>query len=112
MKLKMKAIGEKSVIPEKSRVYFSIQLPGVYKYAGNAVVPVFFDEKWSIGRCIDSISKLVDLPNENNKMSGRKLHMRRRDAENEEILKWDCTIADLLNETFLANGCELLLLYN
>lgn len=48
MKMRMKAIGEKSIIPEISRVYFSIQLPNGYKYLGNSVAPIFFDEVLNI----------------------------------------------------------------
>ncbi len=44
MKMKMKALGEKSLIPETSRVYFSVQLPNGYKHSGNSMAPVFFDE--------------------------------------------------------------------
>lgn len=72
----------------------------------------FYLKKWSVGRCIDSVSKLVDLPNENNKMAGRKLHMKRKDTESADFFKWDSIIADLIKEALLLNGCELILLYD
>jgi len=71
MKIKQKASGERGT-PETERVYLNIILP-----LGSSVSskPMYFSQKWTIGRVIDQAASLADVKNENNVPSAKKLRL-------------------------------------
>ncbi|XP_059250764.1 AN1-type zinc finger protein 1 isoform X4 [Mustela nigripes] len=71
MKLKMHAVGDKS-LPQKERVYFHVFLP---KGSKEKSKPMFFCHRWSIGKVIDFAASLTSLKNDNNKLTAKKLRL-------------------------------------
>eukprot|EP00794_Sanderia_malayensis_P007912 gene7912-8767_t len=76
MKLKMHAIGDKS-IPQVDRIYFNVELPT--ESSGKATTPVgcpmFFSKTWSAGRIIDNVAAMKNIKNENNIADAKKLRL-------------------------------------
>ncbi|XP_055966768.1 AN1-type zinc finger protein 1 [Sorex fumeus] len=71
MKLKMHANGDKS-LPQTERIYFQVYLP---KGSKEKSKPMFFCNRWSIGKVIDSAAALASLKNDNNKLTAKKLRL-------------------------------------
>jgi hypothetical protein len=68
MRLKVKAVGSKG-IPVTDRVYFLMHSPLTVLQKSKAV---FVAKQWSIGRVIDSVADLCDIPNRNKAVVNRK----------------------------------------
>ena len=71
MKLKMKAVGDKS-IPDTEKTFLLLALPDGSKEKNKAVV---VSKKWSIGRVIDVTARLTGLNNSNNVGGSKKLRL-------------------------------------
>nr|XP_033789843.1 AN1-type zinc finger protein 1 isoform X2 [Geotrypetes seraphini]XP_033789844.1 AN1-type zinc finger protein 1 isoform X3 [Geotrypetes seraphini] len=67
MKLKLHALGERS-LPQSERIYFQVLLP---KESKERSVPMFFCNKWSIGKVVDFAASLANLRNDNNKSTAK-----------------------------------------
>ncbi|CAO3673025.1 unnamed protein product [Umbelopsis vinacea] len=65
MKMKAKAKGDTS-IPQASRMYFSVHFP---QSIDRDPVPLYFDKNQSIGRMLDRIAQVGNIPNNNHKLS-------------------------------------------
>ncbi|CAD5117182.1 DgyrCDS5981 [Dimorphilus gyrociliatus] len=68
MKIKMSAIGNKS-IPQEDRFFLNIILPESSQHSSK---PFYFTKHWTIGRMIDYVASEVKLENENNKSGSSK----------------------------------------
>ncbi|CAO3692430.1 unnamed protein product [Umbelopsis ramanniana] len=74
MKLKTRAKGDDGV-PQESRLYFTVHFPDSSK---KDPVPLFFDKTQSIGRMLDRIAQLGNIPNNNHKLDSvdpNRLHL-------------------------------------
>lgn len=69
MKLKQNSKGAKE-LPITERVYFLVKLP-----FGKKDEAVFVSNLWSIGKCIDNIASLCQVPNNNNNSTKPQLNM-------------------------------------
>lgn len=69
MKMKMHAAGEKNV-PLTDRVYFEVFFPKGHKVRSK---PYHFSKLWTVGRAIDSTAIIEKLPNQNNRLTEKKL---------------------------------------
>ncbi|GAB5590460.1 hypothetical protein Unana1_05360 [Umbelopsis nana] len=65
MKMKAKAKGDTS-IPQASRMYFSVHFP---QSTGKEPTPLYFDKTQSIGRMLDRIAQVGNIPNNNHKLA-------------------------------------------
>ncbi|KAG2174161.1 hypothetical protein INT43_004181 [Umbelopsis isabellina] len=65
MKMKGKAKGDTS-IPLESRMYFTVHFP---ENSGRKPSPLFFDKSHTIGRMLDQIAKIGNIPNNNHLLS-------------------------------------------
>lgn len=126
MKLKSKATGEKS-IPTTDRVYLAIKKPinnnskalqsnpkeiQVSTQFDDKATPVFVSKNWTIGRCIDSISNLCSIKNENNVSAAPKLRLfRESDSMSICLNKMDQTVQNLLDKKIIIDGERLILEY-
>lgn len=71
MKLKQQAVGDKG-LPQTERTYFQVYLP---KDSKDPSKPMFFCDKWSVGKVIDYAASLAGLKNNNNVLSAKKLRL-------------------------------------
>lgn len=126
MKLKSKAIGQKS-IPTADRVYLAIRKPfdnnskalqsnpkdiQISTQFDERTMPVFVSKNWTVGRCIDSISDLFCIKNENNIPAAPKLRLfRESDSMSICIDKMDQSIQNLLDKKIIIDGEKLVLEY-
>lgn len=69
MKMKMHAAGEKNV-PLADRVYFEVYFPKGHKVRSK---PYHFSKLWTVGRAIDSTAIIEKLPNQNNRLTEKRL---------------------------------------
>ncbi|XP_064641155.1 AN1-type zinc finger protein 1-like [Lineus longissimus] len=107
MKIKMKAVGEKSM-PETERVYLQIMLP---LQCTDRMKPMFFSKKWTIGRIIDGITKQLKLKNENNIAGAKKLRLFTDDGRT--VIAADKTLEKCMEDMAedVLNGCAVILEY-
>lgn len=105
MKMKMKATGEKG-IPEPEKVYMLIYLP---KELSLAAKPMYFSKTWSFGRCIDFVASSVQMKNENNTGSEKKLRLFNH--ESGQLLPMEKTLDSLLSEEVIFSGSSVILEY-
>ncbi|KAF5926355.1 hypothetical protein HPG69_011486, partial [Diceros bicornis minor] len=71
MKLKMHAVGDKS-LPQTERIYFQVFLP---KGSREKSKPMFFCRRWSVGKAVDFAASLASLKNDNNRLTAKKLRL-------------------------------------
>ncbi|XP_042202809.1 AN1-type zinc finger protein 1 [Callorhinchus milii] len=107
MKLKLHAVGEKS-IPQNERVYFQVFLPRGSNEKSRAV---FFCSKWNIGKVVDSAAALMNVRNDNNISTAKKLRLYH--SESGSLLPMDNTLESYLKNTdsALYNGGNIILEY-
>ncbi|XP_030071833.1 AN1-type zinc finger protein 1 isoform X2 [Microcaecilia unicolor] len=107
MKLKLHALGEKS-LPQSERIYFQVFLP---KESKERSMPMFFCNKWSIGKVVDFAASLANLKNDNNKSTAKKLRLCHMTSG--EALPLDHTLESWVSsaESPLYNGGNIILEY-
>jgi len=108
IKLKQKAIGDKS-IPETDRVFFNVILPlGSRKKS----LPMYFNQSWCVGKAIDKAALAASILNKNNIAGERRLCMF--EASSGQLCPSGRTISSLLNDSgdiSLYNGAAVILEY-
>lgn len=107
MRLKGKAAGSKG-IPVSDRVYFLIYLPLTFPQKSKAV---FVAKQWSIGRVIDSVADLCDIPNRNNQIAATKLRLFHHHDGKMLCTEMERKLDELLNEGTVMDGEALVLEY-
>ena len=112
MKLKGKSVGPNN-IPITERCYFLVHLPitGSNRFLEEPK-GIFVSSTWSVGRVIDSISDLLNIPNFNNIAKAQKLRLF--NYFNGEIVSthMDVSLNELLNNGTLTNGQDIILEYS
>lgn len=103
MKMKNKATGLKTV-PTINRVYFNIT------YSENSF-PIFVSNQWSLGRAIDVIAHEIKLQNNNNKATGTKLRLFKKEGNANISSDLSITIKKLVDDNVLFDGDSLLINY-
>jgi len=120
MKMKLHAKGEES-IPQTERVYFWVAMPrtgfhGAEEDAGEQQqqqrpdLPLFFCERWSLGRAIDFIASKQRLRNANNVASARKLRLFRHE-DGSQLTDMSKTVKEVVDEKVVFSGSALVLEY-
>ena len=104
MKLKMKAVGAKS-IPTNERIYFGI------KTVKKDMKPVFVCIKWPFGKVLDNIADLVGLENKNNVAGAPKLKLFKNVDGQLAAQELDKSLEEMLKEEEIFNGDTLILDY-
>ena len=107
MRLKGKAVGSKG-IPMIDRVYFLMYPPLTVLQKSNAV---FVAKQWSIGRVIDSVADLCDIPNRNNQTAATKLRLFHHHDGQMLCTEMEIKLDQLLNEGSVMDGETLVLEY-
>ena len=104
MKLKQNSKGLKQ-LPITERAYFLIKLPLEKKDEA-----VFVSNIWSIGKCIDNIASLCQIPNHNNNSAKPQLNLY-TSSDNCVSSKKDVSVKSLIDNEVLFNGQSLWLKY-
>ena len=105
MKLKMKAVGPKS-IPTQDRIYFGIKNP---KFKDPK--PVFVNQIWPFGKVIDAIADQVGLENKNNVANAPKLKLFKHLDGFAVTDQLETSLKDLLKVEEIFNGDILIMDY-
>uniref|UniRef100_A0A915IK03 ZFAND1-like ubiquitin-like domain-containing protein n=1 Tax=Romanomermis culicivorax TaxID=13658 RepID=A0A915IK03_ROMCU len=106
MKLKQTALGDKN-FPEEERLYFYVDLP---KNAKFSVLAVCFSKEWSIGKCIDVIVKLGEIPLEN-PQNNQKLKLFAKIEQEYRFLSPDDCLIKLIDSDLISNAITLYAFY-
>jgi hypothetical protein len=107
MRLKGKAVGSKG-IPMTDRVYFLMYPPLTVLQKSKAV---FVAKQWSIGKVIDSVADLCDIPNRNNQTAATKLRLFHHHDGQMLCTEMEIKLDQLLNEGSVMDGETLVLEY-
>lgn len=105
MKMKMHAQGD-SGCPESERVYFRVYPPC---QCGKDPLPMFFSQKWSTGRAVDSIASRLAIQNNNNMQTAKKLRLFLADTGT--LLPTDQSFETILKEELVYSGSSVILEY-
>ncbi|XP_070575815.1 AN1-type zinc finger protein 1-like [Ptychodera flava] len=107
MKMKMHAIGDKG-LPQNERIYLEVLLPLEHKRKSQHM---FFSKYWTVGKTVDKIAELADLPNNNNVATAKKLRLF--DEENGIIFPLEPSLESLLecDEVVLISGGRIIIEY-
>ncbi|KAH8554066.1 hypothetical protein BGW37DRAFT_242374 [Umbelopsis sp. PMI_123] len=103
MKMRARAKGDNAV-PQESRIYFNVHFPESSKIVP---VPLYFDKTQSIGRMLDRIAQIGNIPNNNHKLDAgdpKRLHLLA--LPDKTKLATEKTIEHVLN-----NGVDVMLEY-
>ncbi|KAL7300228.1 hypothetical protein TKK_0006867 [Trichogramma kaykai] len=111
MKLKGKAVGLKN-IPIAERCYFQVHLPikGTLK-TNSGPEAIFVSTEWSIGRIIDNISDLLNVPNNNNVATATKLRIFNHKTGDIVSKDLSDTLSQFIKSNCLINGNDIILEY-
>jgi len=116
MKMKLHADGDKS-IPQTERVYCWVAFPrnsfdGVSDPLPSQVKdkPIFFCDKWSLGRSIDFLSSRFNIQNQNNVGTARKLRLFRHE-DGFRLMPLSTTFGDAVKENLIFSGSAIVLEY-
>ena len=90
------------------RVYFLIYPPSTFRQKSKAV---FVAKQWSIGRVIDSVADLCDIPNRNNQIAATKLRLFHHHDGQMLCTEMEGKLDQLLNEGTVLDGETLVLEY-
>ena len=104
MKLKQNSKGLKE-LPVPERAYFLVKLP-----LGKKDEALFVSNLWSIGKCIDNIASLCQVPNHNNNSSKPQLNLY-TSSDNCVSNRKDVSVKSLMENETLFNGQSLWLKY-
>ena len=107
MRLKGKAVGSKG-IPVTDRVYFLMYPPLTALQKSKAV---FVAKQWSIGRVIDSVADLCNVPNRNNQTAATKLRLFHHRDGQMLCTEMEIKLDQLLSEGSVMDGETLVLEY-
>ncbi|XP_011505565.1 PREDICTED: AN1-type zinc finger protein 1-like isoform X2 [Ceratosolen solmsi marchali] len=108
MRLKGHSIGPDH-ISTTERCYFLVHPP--IKIFNNSK-GIFVSIHWSIGKVIDSMADLLQIPNNNNITNLTKLRLYHHLTGNIVTNKMDVTLSELLNTKILVNGQTIILEYS
>nr|XP_023016405.1 AN1-type zinc finger protein 1-like [Leptinotarsa decemlineata] len=103
MKIKNKATGLKS-IPVANRIYFNV-------FHSEKASPIFVSSQWTVGRAIDAIAQEMNLQNNNNKSTEKKLRLFKK-CDNQIISQnVSSVLKSLLESKFILDGDSLVIEY-